>query len=87
MQGSATPLTQIPHRAEVQSLALVRSAEGSAEGGTLLGSVDSFGRAIVAEVSTGDAGAVSVKAQYELTPPVVEGKQSSNQEDRRVVLR
>ena len=68
-QGSATPLAHIPHRAEVQNLSLVRSAEG----GAVLGSVDSFGRAIVSEVSSGDEGPVSVKAQYELTPPVVEG--------------
>ena len=69
VQGLVEPLVNIPHRAEVQSLTL----EARAEGRSVLGSIDSYGRAIVAEVSAVDAGPITVKAQYELTPPVNEG--------------
>eukprot|EP00242_Pyramimonas_sp_CCMP2087_P004045 CAMPEP_0198219104 /NCGR_PEP_ID=MMETSP1445-20131203/72562_1 /TAXON_ID=36898 /ORGANISM="Pyramimonas sp., Strain CCMP2087" /LENGTH=186 /DNA_ID=CAMNT_0043896403 /DNA_START=177 /DNA_END=734 /DNA_ORIENTATION=+ len=70
--GVVEPLINIPHRAEVQSLTL----EARAEGRSVLGSIDSYGRAIVAEVSAVDAGPITVKAQYELTPPVNEGSSS-----------
>ena len=64
----ATPLAQLPHRLEVQSLALAYGAAGAQP---LLASVDAQGRAVVAALD-GDApcdAAAAASPRYAVAPP------------------